>query len=132
MLDLTPAAELGPGWTITFGQNPNGTGFFSFNIGFGWGGGVKIDPQGQMPGYDPCLGTGWGYGYGLSAAANFNFFPIYGQTGAGWGRNVTSANTIPYNYAVKPSAGLRGGTWGINATANAGAQFTVFGGGNPK
>jgi RHS repeat-associated protein len=128
---VTFGAFSGTGAQVTFGQNPNGSGFMSFQFGFGAGGGIKYDPLGQQPGYSPSQGNSWGLGLGLYGQASFNAGPVYGGLGANLGRNFNACGSDPYGTFAKPSVGLRG-QLGISATASTGGQITIFGGGTPQ
>jgi len=122
----------GPGASLTFGQNPNGSGFVSLQFGFGLGGGVKYDPFGQQQGYSPAQGTAWGLGLGLYAQGDLNAGYIYAGAYTNVGRNYRGCGSDPYANGPTWRAGFRGAISGINATANAGGQMTIFGGGKLK
>jgi RHS repeat-associated protein len=122
----------GPGAAFTFGQNPNGSGFVSLQFGFGLGGGVKYDPFGQQQGYSPSQGTAWGLGLGLYAQGDFNAGYIYAGALTNMGRNYTTCGSDPYATGPTWRAGFRGAISGINASAHAGGQVTIFGGGKLK
>jgi RHS repeat-associated protein len=122
----------GPGASFTFGQNPNGSGFVSLQFGFGLGGGVKYDPFGQQQGYSPYQGTAWGLGLGLYAQGDFNAGYIYAGAFTNVGRNYSACGSDPYANGPTWRTGFRGAISGINATAHAGGQITIFGGGKLK
>lgn len=126
------SAFAGPGASFTFGQNPNGSGFASLQFGFGIGGGVKYDPLGQQQGYSPSQGTAWGLGLGLYAQGDFNWGYIYAGAFTNVGRNYMACGSDPYANVPTWRAGFRGAISGINATASAGGQITIFGGGTLK
>ncbi len=129
---VSMSAFAGPGGSFTFGQNPNGSGFASFQFGFGLGGGVKYDPFGQQQGYSPSQGTAWGLGLGLYAQGDFNAGYIYAGALTNVGRSYTACGSDPYATGPTWRAGFRGAISGINASAHAGGQVTVFGGGKLK
>lgn len=126
------SAFAGPGASFTFGQNPNGSGFVSLQFGYGIGGGMKIDPFGQQPGYSPSQGTAWGLGLGLYAQADFNAGYVYAGASANVGRIYRACGSDPYFTPPNWRAGGRMSIFGINATGSAGGQITVFGGGKLK
>jgi len=129
---FAPPGLWGPGFSFTSGQNPNGSGFVSLQLGYGSGGGVKFDPFGQQPGYDPSRGTSWGLGLGAYAQGDFNAGYIYAGAGTNAGINITSSGVDPYTKGPSWRAGGRGAISGINATAHGGVQITLFGGGKLK
>jgi hypothetical protein len=117
-------AFAGFGGQITFGRNPNGSGFMNFQFGFGIGGGLKYDPLGKQPGYTPNQCDDWGVGLGAYGQANINLGPAYAGVGMRGGKNTNRS----YSDSPKPHAGLRGGM-GIGASAHIGGEVTVYGGG---
>ena len=129
---VSMSAFAGPAGSFTFGQNPNGSGFASLQFGFGLGGGVKYDPFGQQQGYSSSQGTAWGLGLGLYAQGDFNAGYIYAGALTNVGRNFTACGSDPYASGPTWRAGFRGAISGINASAHAGGQVTVFGGGKLK
>ena len=129
---ISISAFAGPGGSFTFGQNPNGSGFVSLQFGFGLGGGVKYDPFGQQQGYSSSQGTAWGLGLGLYAQGDFNAGYVYAGGLTNVGRNFTACGSDPYATGPTWRAGFRGAISGINASAHAGGQVTVFGGGKLK
>ena len=125
------SAFAGPGGSMSFGQNPNGTGFMNFQFGFGLGGGIKFDPLGQRPGYAACQGTGWGLGLGLYAQGDINLGPGYIGAATNFGRNYVGGQGDPYFTPYKPRLGFRN-SFGFGIGGHAGGQITVFGGGRQK
>ena len=87
------SAFAGPGASLTIGQNPNGSGFASFQFGFGLGGGVKYDPIGQQPGYSPSQGLAWGLGLGVYAQGDFNAGYIYAGASTSTNRVASCIDT---------------------------------------
>jgi len=128
---VTVGAFPGVGGQITFGQNPNGSGFMSAQFGWGIGGGFTYNPLGQQPGYDECQGASWGVGTGVYGQASFRAGPVGASIGANLGRNFRSTDSELYGGLTK-SAGLKDQISGINASLSGGGQITVFGGGTAK
>lgn len=123
----------GPGGSLIFGTNPNGTGFMTFRLGIGLGGGFKIDPEGKRPGYDEEAGCEWGAGWSSYAGADFNAGPIYASLSATRGVN-SSPNGPQFFQNQNKGYGARMRDsfkfTGINMTGALATQFTVFGGGS--
>lgn len=120
---------IGPGGALTFGTNPNGTGFMTFRLAIGLGGGWKYDPDGKRPGYNDTASCDWGAGGSLYGGYDFNAGTVFSQLSAT--RGVNSSPNGPEFYS-QPSAksGLRGKHKGINMSVSVGTQFTAFGGGS--
>ena len=119
---------IGPGGSLIFGTNPDGSGFMSFKLGIGLGGGYKYDPNGKSPGYGGSAGCRWGGGWNVYAGADFNAGPIYSQLGVSRGVNVTS-NGPQFYSGGSATSGARGKVSGISSSASMGTQVSVFGGG---
>jgi uncharacterized protein RhaS with RHS repeats len=118
----------GVGGQVTFGRNPNGSGFMSVQFGWGIGGGFTYDPLGTSPGYNACQCASWTLGYGVYAQAQGNAGPLTASLGRELGRNKNQCSNDLYNGATK-TAGLRDAFRGISAEASAGGQLTLSGGG---
>ncbi len=118
----------GAGAQITFGQNPNGSGFANLQFGFGLGGGFSYDPLGTSPGYQPCQCGSWTGGYGVYADASAQAGPVKAGIGANYGRNTNSCGSSDYG-GVKPKASIKD-SFGLKASASFGGQLTLAGGGS--
>lgn len=122
----------GVGGQVTFGQNPNGSGFMSVQFGWGIGGGISYNPLGQQPGYSPSQGNSWGAGVGLYSQAGFRAGPVGASIGANVGRNYMCSGDNAYG-GITANGSARGlSPWGIGASISGGGQFTIFGGGTPQ
>jgi RHS repeat-associated protein len=118
----------GAGAQITFGQNPNGSGFISVQFGFGLGGGFSYDPLGTSPGYRPCQCGSWTGGYGVYADVSGQAGPVKATISANYGRNTNSCGSADYS-GVKPKASMKD-SFGLKASASVGGQLTLAGGGS--
>ena len=128
---LTVGFFPGVGGQITVGQNPNGSGFVSFQFGWGIGGGATYNPLGQAPAYCPCWGSSWTLGYGIYGQASFRAGPVNASLTANLGRNANSCSNDLYR-GVTPSGGLKDAATGFNASVSGGGQLTLSGGGNAQ
>ena len=123
----------GVGGGIVFGQNPGGSGFLTFQYGFGFGGGFVFDPSGTRPGYNECddPGPGAPRGFGLGAFAQYGWNLWAASVGAiaQAGVNVNIADpgpTLnPYGPQIKPQVSGRGG-FGLSIGASAGGEITIY------
>ena len=123
----------GLGAQMTFGQNPNGSGFMSFQFGMGVGGGLSYDPLGKQPGYADCQGASWGVGTGFYAQASFRGGPVGASLSTKLGRNFRSTGSEGYQTPPTPGASLKYPSLsGLAASVSAGGQVTLFGGGSAK
>ena len=133
-VDLTGLASTtigffpGVGGQVTFGQNPNGSGFMSFQFGWGIGGGFTYNPDGKQPGYEECQGNSWGASLGVYGQASFRAGPLGTSLGANLGRSYRSTGSDIYG-GFPRSAGAKDKTLGLSGSVSGGGQFTVFGGG---
>jgi hypothetical protein len=118
----------GLGGQITFGKNPNGSGFMNFQFGFGLGGGFEFDPLGSQPGYTPDQCDHWGLGLGVYGQGSLNLGSVY--VGAGIHKGVNSARGEYKDPNM--GAGLKGGKKGIGVSANGGVEVTIYGGGKSR
>jgi len=119
----------GLGLQITAGQNPNGSGFLSLQFGWGAGGGLSWNKFGQQPGYEQCQGGSWGLGLGFYGQADFSAGPLHASIEPNFGRNFRSTGSKPYG-DIPLDVGLTNSLWGLKASASAGGQITLFGGGS--
>ncbi|WP_158289087.1 RHS repeat-associated core domain-containing protein [Rubrivivax albus] len=121
----------GIGGQVTFGQNPNGSGFASVQFGWGIGGGASYNPLGQAPGYCSCSGSSWTLGYGVYAQASARAGPVSASLGGNLGRNANSCSNDLYRGVTK-NASLKDVATGINASVSGGGQLTLSGGGSAQ
>ena len=121
----------GIGAQVTFGQNPNGSGFVSLQFGAGIGGGFTYNPLGKQPGYDECQGASWGVGTGVYGQASFRAGTVGASAGANLGRNFRTTGSEIYR-GFPTSGGIKDQISGINASISGGGQITVFGGGTAQ
>ena len=121
----------GVGGQVTFGQNPNGSGFVSFQFGWGIGGGFTYNPLGQAPGYCSCSGSSWTLGYGVYGQASFRAGPVGASIGANLGRNANSCSNDLYGGLTKNGV-AKDQVSGYNASASGGGQLTLSGGGSAQ
>ncbi|MHA6912431.1 RHS repeat-associated core domain-containing protein [Ralstonia pseudosolanacearum] len=121
----------GVGAQITAGQNPNGSGFMSLQFGWGIGGGVSYNPLGKQQGYKDCQGGSWGLGTGVYGQASLRAGPVGASLVATIGRNFRSDGSEIYR-GISPSSSARDQISGITASASAGGQITIFGGGTAR
>jgi hypothetical protein len=119
----------GVGGQITVGQNPNGSGFASVQFGWGIGGGFTVNPMGKQPGYKDCQGNSFGLGAGVYAQASASAGPTSFSAGLNLGRNFRSTGSEVYGGLTGPG-GFKDVAAGFKASASAGGQLTVFGGGS--
>lgn len=90
LVKMTLSGYLGWGGGVSVGMNPDGTFFVEAQPGYGFGGGLNIDPYGQSNNYDPG-GDPDGYnGYGGNANAGFGIGPLSVDSDVGGGRNYDS------------------------------------------
>ena len=118
----------GVGGQITFGRNPNGSGFISLQFGWGIGGGFTYNPLGQQPGFTYCQNDSWGIGTGIYGQGSLRAGPIGANLGANLGRNFTSSDSELYGGLTK-SGGINDQIRGFSASISGGGQLTIFGGG---
>lgn len=118
----------GVGAQISFGQNPNGSGFASLQFGLGIGGGFIVNPLGRQPGYEDCQGPSWGVGTGVYGQTSFAAGPIGASAGGNFGRNITGKGSNLYG-GLTQNGGLKDKLGGFSATLSGGGQVTIFGGG---
>jgi RHS repeat-associated protein len=130
----TIALFAGVGGQITFGQNPNGSGFLTVQFGWGIGGGASFDLLGQQPGYDPSQGNDWGVSTGLYAQAKFRGGPISADIGPSFGRSFYFGDMCSQAYGNlgKPKISAKDSWAALKVTVSAGGQITLFGGGVNK
>ena len=121
----------GVGAQVTFGKNPNGSGFASLQFGWGIGGGFTYNPLGQAPGYCSCSGSSWNLGSGVYSQASFRAGPVNASLGANLGRNANSCSNDIYRGVTK-NGGLKDAATGFNASVSGGGQFTLSGGGSAQ
>jgi uncharacterized protein RhaS with RHS repeats len=121
----------GVGAQVTFGQNPNGSGFMSLQFGWGIGGGLTYNPLGQAPGYCSCSGSSWTLGYGVYGQASFRAGPVGANVGANLGRNANSCSNDLYGGLTK-NGGAKDQVSGYNASVSGGGQLTLSGGGSAQ
>jgi hypothetical protein len=117
---------------FSFGQNPNGSGFVSFQFGWGIGGGYSYDPNGQQAGYDPAQGNSWGLGVDIYGSGGARAGPLSTSIGTALGRNYYASDSLcnaNFFSAPKPKATGKGSWWGLSGGFSGGVQFTIFGGG---
>jgi hypothetical protein len=118
----------GVGGQVTVCQNPNGSGFATFQFGFGIGGGFSFDPGGKQPGYRPCQCASWTGSYGLYAESGVQLgLPKFGVK-AEAGRTVNSCSGDAYG-GVSGKAAIKDG-FGVKASTSAGGQISFGGGGS--
>lgn len=121
----------GIGAQVTFGQNPNGSGFISAQFGWGIGGGATYNPLGQAPGYCSCSGSSWTLGYGVYGQASLRAGPVSANVGANLGSNANSCSKSDYGGLTK-NGGLKDQISGVSATVSGGGQLTLSGGGSAQ
>jgi RHS repeat-associated protein len=127
LASLTIGLFMGSGVQISFGRNPNGSGFGSLQFGFGIGGGAAYNPNGTSPGYNACQCDSWTGTYGLYAEGGGQAGPFKGVIEANIGRSVNSCEEKTY-MDMKPKFTVKDG-FGLKASASAGGQLTIAGGG---
>ena len=131
---------VGPGFLITSGRNPNGSGFVLIQLGYGVGGGSSIDLNGVQPGYRDCQGNAWGAGVGLYGEGGIQIGPAGGNISTSIGTNFRPRNGAdPYfnspgfgtsmNSPSTEGKGIARKIFGLSGAASAGVQITIFGGG---
>lgn len=117
----------GVGFTVTFGQNPNGSGFASLKVGFGLGAGASFDPLGQQAGYMACQCRSWTGGLGLFAEAGVHagIAQLGGTLDAGKTKNSCGTNSF-FDKGIKNEfSGL-----GMKGIAAGGIKASIGGGGS--
>jgi RHS repeat-associated protein len=117
----------GVGFTVTFGRNPNGSGFASLKVGFGLGGGASFDPLGKQAGYMPCQCSSWTGGLGLFGEAGVH--AGIAQLGASLDAGKT-ANSCGANSFFEPGTKAEFGGMGMKGIAAAGIKASIGGGGS--
>ncbi|KNZ32428.1 MAG: hypothetical protein AD742_11765 [Methylibium sp. NZG] len=117
----------GVGFTATFGQNPNGSGFASLKVGFGLGSGWSFDPLGKQAGYSPCQCSAWTAGLGLFAEAGVHagIAQLGASVDAGKTTNSCSANSF-FEAGVKNEFSGNG----MKGIAAGGVKASIGGGGS--
>lgn len=117
----------GVGFSVTFGQNPNGSGFASLKVGFGLGSGWSFDPRGKQAGYMPCQCSSWTGGLGLFAEAGVH--AGVAQLGGSLDVGKTS-NSCGRNSFVDPDVKAEVGGIGMKGIAAGGIKASIGGGGS--
>jgi RHS repeat-associated protein len=117
----------GVGFTVTVGQNPNGSGFASLKVGFGIGSGWSIDPAGKQAGYMPCQCSSWTGGLGVFAEAGVHagIAQLGASLDVGETKNSCSANSF-----VDPGVKAELGGLGMKGIAATGIKASIGGGGS--
>jgi hypothetical protein len=112
---------------LTFGQNPNGSGFASAKVGFGFGGGWSFDPLGKQAGYMPCQCASWTGGIGNFAelGVHAGVAQLGGTLDVGKTTNSCSTNSF-----VDPGVKAEFGGLGMKGLAAAGIKASIAGGGS--
>jgi RHS repeat-associated protein len=118
---------LGVGFTVTVGQNPNGSGFASLKVGFGIGSGWSFDPLGKQAGYMPCQCASWTGGLGLFAEAGVHagIAQLGGSLDVG-----KTANSCGTNSFVDPGVKAEFSGVGMKGIAAGGIKASIGGGGS--
>lgn len=119
----------GIGYTVTIGQNPNGSGFASLKVGFGIGAGWSVDPAGKQAGYMPCQCSSWTGGLGAFAEAGVH--AGIAQVGASLDVGKTK-NSCGVNSFVDPGPKAEFSGIGMKAIAATGIKASIGGGGSAK
>lgn len=117
----------GVGFTVTVGQNPNGSGFASLKVGFGLGGGMSFDPLGKQTGYMPCQCSSWTGGLGLFGEAGVHAGPV--QLGGSLDAGKTT-NTCGTNSFFDPGVKAEFSGIGMKGIAAGGIKASIGGGGS--
>ena len=117
----------GVGFTATFGQNPNGSGFASLKVGFGLGSGWSFDPLGKQAGYMPCQCSSWTGGLGLFAEAGVHagIAQLGGSHDVGKTKNSCGTNSF-----VDPGVKNEFSGIGMKGIAAGGIKASIGGGGS--
>lgn len=117
----------GVGYTVTFGQNPNGSGFASLKVGFGLGGGFSFDPVGKQAGYMGCQCASWTGGLGLFAEAGVHagVAQLGGALDVGKTKNSCGTNSF-----VDPGVKAEFSGIGMKGIAAGGIKASIGGGGS--
>ena len=119
----------GPGGTLTFGRNPNGSGFVTLKLGFGWGGGWSLDPRGEQPGYRACQCASWTGSIGGFAEASAVLGVLNVGRALDGGKTTNSCSASDYG---GPSRKLEFSEWGMQRQAAAGLKASFGGGGSAQ
>ncbi len=120
----------GFGGGIKFGRDPNtGQGFITVRFGFGIGGGIDYEPLGGRPGAPKnCIpgkgGASGGVSGGVYGNAGGRAGPVKGGLGIASGFTTDPGGT--YFTFLKPKASSTNRGTGINASASAGLEFSIF------
>ncbi|MDP1928641.1 MAG: RHS repeat-associated core domain-containing protein [Thiobacillus sp.] len=124
----------GLGGGITFGRDSNtGQSFITLRGGYGVGGGFDYDPLATRPGSEECTSgqesNPSGEALGIFGKAGGRLGPLKAGLGANTGlQNGASAWPVnSYGSFAKPKASLTNRGTGINASAAAGVEFTIYG-----
>jgi hypothetical protein len=117
----------GIGFTITLGQNPNGSGFVSLKVGFGLGSGWSFDPAGQQAGYMACQCGSWTGGLGAFAEAGLHagVAQLGGTLDVGKTKNSCGTNSF-----VDPGIKAELSGFSMKGIAAAGIKASISGGGS--
>ena len=117
----------GVGFTVTVGQNPNGSGFASLKVGFGLGAGASIDPLGKQAGYLPCQCSSWTGGLGLfgEAGVHAGIVQLGGTLDAGKTKNSCGTNSFFEKGIKNEFSGI-----GMKGIAAGGIKASIGGGGS--
>jgi RHS repeat-associated protein len=117
----------GVGFTVTFGQNPNGSGFASLKVGFGLGSGWSFDPLGKQAGYMPCQCSSWTGGLGLftEAGVHAGIAQLGGSLDVGKTKNSCGTNSF-----VDPGVKAEFSGIGMKGIAAGGIKASLGGGGS--
>lgn len=122
----------GFGGGLHFGQNPNGSFFGGFRLGFGFGGGFSFDPKGKAPGSQKCPKKEDGLmnmDIGVFGEAGLEFrgghIGISGNLG-GHSQNYPSdirpySNFKPFDWGFGSD-----GSWGFRVGASAGGEVYFY------
>jgi len=117
----------GVGFTVTIGQNPNGSGFASLKVGFGLGGGASFDPLGQQAGYRACQCSSWTGGLGLfgEAGVHAGIAQLGGTLDAGKTKNSCGTDSFFQKGIKNEFSGI-----GMKGIAAGGIKASIGGGGS--
>lgn len=113
---------IGAGAEITFG-NDNGNSFFTGRLGLGVGGGIAFDKDGKIPGPEPENRCEGGVVLAATAKADFRGGPSSLGLELGAARNYTDQVSRLF---LEPTASLAFPSFGVEASASVGAQYTVY------
>lgn len=114
------------GGSLTIGQNPSGSWFFTLGGGIGLGAGISYDPNGKSPGWNPC-DQRHGSSIGLAADIGLGFGPLrFGRSDSAGVNYYGGTDFQGYYNPPSNKVKLKSGAWRFGIGGSAGGQISFF------